>query len=145
MEMRIRIGTANAKIQQAAERRKARLKSPDRYCFVIGSDYSCHINSNYINETQRTSKNFIIEGCYQYVIFNQLTNERMIITMMKNKFLCANHLLLRLSLARTIFYLIRLLKSTYNDSSDLLLFLPSSSYLCCSNFTSSITSPVILS
>lgn len=50
MEMRIRMGTAKAKRQQAAERRKARLKSPERYCLVIGSDYSCHINSNYINQ-----------------------------------------------------------------------------------------------
>jgi hypothetical protein len=53
MEMRIRMGTAKAKMQQAAERRKARLKSPERYCFVIGSDYSCHINSNYINQKGR--------------------------------------------------------------------------------------------
>ncbi len=70
IEMRIRIGTANAKMQQAAERRKARLKSPERYCFVIGSDYSCHINSNYIKEAHIKLKHFIIEECHQYVIFN---------------------------------------------------------------------------
>lgn len=57
MEMRIRIGIAKAKMQQAAERRKARLKSPERYCFVMASDYSCHINSNYINqEDQRAPR-----------------------------------------------------------------------------------------
>jgi hypothetical protein len=43
METRMRMGTTKAKMQQSAERRKARLKSPERYCLVMASDSSCHI------------------------------------------------------------------------------------------------------